>query len=90
MDKEKTVKEKRAAIPTYRLFAKSGMFQDYKACFFCGQNTIPFKKGICPKCCNQVGDIQYVKNPREYAQSNHGDISVDGIGLYENGDPDEK
>ena len=69
------LKPKRA-IPTFRLFSKTAMFQDYKACTFCGQNEIPFKKGICPKCCNQVGDIQYVKDPKEYVESNYGNVKM--------------
>ena len=72
----KTIKQKSKVIPTYRLFAKSGMFQDYKACPQCGQNKIPFKKGVCPKCSNQIGSIQYVKNPQEYVRSNYGSIIV--------------
>ena len=75
MKKEKLVKQKRV-IPTYRLFAKTGMFQGYKSCSFCGQNQFPFKKGVCPKCSKQVGDIQYVKNPKEYVKSNYGDIKM--------------
>ena len=89
MQTEKVAKQK-IAVSTYRLFAKSGMFQDYKACYFCGQNQIPFKKGVCPKCCNQVGDIQYVKDPREYVQSNYGAINVGEVALHAKGDPDEK
>ena len=88
-----TVRQKsKTVIPTYRLFVKTGMFQDYKSCSFCGQNKNPFKKGVCPKCCNQVGDIQYVKNLREYVQSNYGAINVDKIGLYteDEEDLDEK
>ena len=73
----KAVKQKtRKVIPTYRLFAKTGMFQDYKACSFCGQNKIPFKKGVCPKCCNQIGDIQYVKDPKEYVKSNYSTLKM--------------
>ena len=78
-------------VPTYKLFAKDGMFQDYKSCCFCGQNQFPFKKGVCLKCCNQVGDIQYVKNPREYVQSNYGAINVSEIRSHiEKEDLDEK
>jgi len=61
------------------------MFQDYKACSFCGQNKIPFKKGVCPKCCNQVGDIQYVKNPKEYIKSNYGDAKMGITKVYQSG-----
>ena len=89
MGKEKLVKQKRA-IPTYRLFSKTGMFQDYKACPKCGQNDIPFKKGICPRCCKQVGDIQYIKDPKEYVQSNYGAINVSKIRLHTEEDLDEK
>ena len=78
---EKLVKQKRVIL-TYRLFAKIGMFQDYKSCCFCGQNQVPFKKGVCPRCCNQVGDIQYVKDTKEYVQSNYSAVNVDKIGLY--------
>ena len=78
MEQKSAIKLK--VIPTYRLFAKAGMFQDYKACPHCGQNELPFKKGVCPKCCNQIGDVQYVKNPQEYVQSNYGHI---GIGIKE-------
>ena len=87
----KTTNQKVVATPTYRIFAKDGMFQDYKSCCFCGQNKIPFKKGICPKCCNQVDDIQYVKNPQEYVKSNYGAINIDKIGLlHTEEDLDEK
>ncbi|MGI9567401.1 MAG: hypothetical protein ACR2LL_10375 [Nitrosopumilus sp.] len=74
MKKVKPVKQK--VIPTYILFSKTAMFQDYKACPVCGQNDIPFKKGICPKCSKQVCDVQYVRNPREYVKSNHGNIKM--------------
>jgi len=70
------IKQKAKVIPTYRLFAKTGMFQDYKACHRCGQNQIPFKKGVCPRCGKQVGDVQYVKDPREYVKSNYGNIKM--------------
>ena len=63
-------------VPTYRLFAKTAMFQDYKACPHCGQNELPFKKGVCPKCSNQISDIQYVKNASEYVRSNYGGIQM--------------
>ncbi|MGI9568037.1 MAG: hypothetical protein ACR2LL_13650 [Nitrosopumilus sp.] len=52
------------------------------ACEFCGQNKIPFKKGVCAKCSRQVGDIQYVKNPREYVQSNYGDVTIEITEVY--------
>ena len=76
-------KQKSKGIPTYRLFAKTAMFQDYKACSHCGQNELPFKKGICPRCCNQVGDIQYVKNPREYVESNYDNIKTGIKEIYQ-------
>lgn len=69
--------KQQVAIPTYRLFAKTGMFQDYKACPRCGQNKIPFKKGVCPKCSQQVGCIQYVKDPQEYVKSNYGHLKME-------------
>ena len=73
----KAVKQKtRRVIPTYKLFSKTAMFQDYKECSFCGQNQFPFKKGACPKCCNQVGDVQYVKNPKEYVKSNYSNLKM--------------
>ena len=74
MKTEKSLQQE--LIPTYRIFSKSGMFQDYKACPHCGQNEIPFKKGICARCRNQIGDVQYVKNPQEYIESNYGDIKM--------------
>jgi len=78
MKQNKTVKQKikTKAVPTYRLFAKSGMFQDYKACPRCGQNKIPFKKGVCARCSSQIGGIQYVKDPQEYVKSNYGNIKM--------------
>ena len=69
-------KLKPKVIPTYRIFTKAGMFQDYKACPHCGQNELPFKKGVCPRCCNQVRDVQYVKDPKEYVESNYGNVKV--------------
>ena len=81
MEKEKPVNQK--VIPTYRIFSKTGMFQDYKACSHCGQNELPFKKGVCPRYCNQVSDIQYVKNPREYIKSNYGDVKMGIMELYQ-------
>ena len=69
--------------PRYRLFSKTAMFQDYKACPHCGQNKLPFKKGICPKCCRQVDDIQYVKNPKEYVKSNYGNVKMDIWEVYQ-------
>jgi len=80
-----TKQKTKTIIPTYRIFSKFGMFQDYKACSFCGQNKIPFKKGVCPKCCNQVGDIQYVKNPKEYIKSNYGDAKMGITKVYQSG-----
>ena len=79
-------KIKSRVIPTYRIFTKDGMFQDYKACPRCGQNELPFKKGICPKCCNQVGDVQYVKDPQEYVESNYGNVKVRIKELYRRSD----
>lgn len=52
------------------------MFQDYRACPHCGQNEIPFKKGVCPRCSRQIGYVQYVKDPQEYVESNYGDIKM--------------
>ena len=72
-----TTVEQKIIPPTYRIFTKSGMFQDYKACPHCGQNEFPFKKGICPKCCKQVGDVQYVKDPKEYVESNYANIKME-------------
>jgi len=82
MNENTTITNQKVA-PTYRLFSKSGMFQDYKACSFCGQNEIPFKKGVCPKCCNQIGYIQYVKNPREYVISNYGEMKIGITEVYQ-------
>ncbi|MDH3279286.1 MAG: hypothetical protein OEL84_09605 [Nitrosopumilus sp.] len=63
-------------VPRYRIFSKTAMFQDYRACPHCGQNEIPFKKGVCPKCSKQIGDVQYVKDPQEYVKSNYGNIWI--------------
>ena len=81
MKKENVFKQK--IVPTYRLFAKTAMFQDYKACPHCGQNDLPFKKGVCPKCCMQIGDVQYVKDPIEYVESNYGNVKMDIKEIYQ-------
>ena len=78
MNQKSTPKPKKV-IPAYRIFSKTGIFQDYKACPRCGQNELPFKKGICPKCSYQIGDIRYVKDPKEYVKSNYGDVKMNGI-----------
>ena len=77
------IKQKTKVIPTFRIFSKTGMFQDYKACSQCGQNKLLFKKGICPKCSNQIGYVQYVKNPQEYVKSNYGDVKMGIRELYQ-------
>jgi len=41
---------------------------DYKTCPYCGQNTIPFKMGVCI-CGRQVGKIQYVNDPKKYVKN---------------------
>lgn len=82
MDQE-IVKQKTKVIPTYRLFAKTAMFQDYKACPNCGQNDIPFKKGVCPRCGKQIGDVQYVRDPQEYVESNYGSIKMGIREIYQ-------
>ena len=66
----------RKIVLTYRIFSKTGMFQDYRARPHCGQNKLPFKKGVCPKCSRQVGDVQYVKNSEEYVKSNYGNVKM--------------
>ena len=71
-----TKKQKRT-VQTYRIFSKAGMFQDYRACPQCGQNEFPFKKGVCPRCSRQIGDVQYVKDPQEYVESNYGDVKME-------------
>jgi len=43
---------------------------DYKTCPYCGQDEIPFKKGVC-KCGKQVGPIKYVKDPQKFARGNY-------------------
>ncbi len=48
-----------------RLFSDN---DDYKICPYCGQNDTPFKLGVC-KCGNQVGEIQYVKDPEKFARN---------------------
>ena len=73
---QKSATKQKTVPPTYKIFAKAGMFQDYRACPHCGQNEIPFKKGVCPRCIKQVGDVQYVKNPIEYVESNYGDVKI--------------
>jgi len=77
--------ETETLIRTCRLFSKENMFQDYKVCPNYRQNKIPFKKGVCPKCCNQVGDIQYVRNTKEYVKSNYGGIKINGISEMSHG-----
>jgi hypothetical protein len=42
--------------------------KDYKKCPNCGQSQFPFKLGVCI-CGNQVGEIQYVKNPNQFAKN---------------------
>ena len=71
-----TIVEQKTVPQTYRIFSKAGMFQDYKACPQCGQNEFPFKKGVCPRCCKQIGEVQYVKDPQEYVESNYGDVKM--------------
>lgn len=58
------------------------MFQDYKACSFCGQNKVPFKKGVCSRCCNQASDVQYVKYPKEYVKSNYDNVKMEIKEVY--------
>jgi len=41
---------------------------DYKVCFQCGQGEFPFKLGVC-LCGNQVGEIQYVKDPKQFVKN---------------------
>ena len=91
MKKEITTKQEIMSVPTFRLFSKTAMFQDYKACPLCGQNEIPFKKGVCPKCCCQIGDIQYVRDPQQYVKSNYYTINVVNKNrLYTKEELDEK
>lgn len=42
--------------------------KDYRECPYCGQKEIPFKMGVCI-CGRQVGEIQYVKNPKVFAKN---------------------
>lgn len=83
MRKEIVKQKTKTVIPTYRLFSKTGMFQDYKACSNCGQNKLPFKKGVCPRCSCQIGSIQYVKDPQEYVASNYGSIKMGIREIYQ-------
>lgn len=39
-------------------------------CEKCGQTEIPFRYGVCRICGEQVSDIIFVKNTREYLKSN--------------------
>ena len=48
---------------------------DYRACPECGQNKVPFKKGVCV-CGKQVGSVQYVKSPETFARTNYDGIPV--------------
>ena len=43
--------------------------EDYKKCPNCGQSKFPFKLGVC-MCENQMGTIQYVKNPNHFTKNN--------------------
>lgn len=40
----------------------------YKTCPYCGQNKTPFKLGVCI-CGKQVGQIQYVNDPKKYVKN---------------------
>ena len=70
---------KSKANPPCRLFSKTGTVENYRECPNCRQNELPFKKGICPKCSHQIGDIQYVKDPKEYVKSNYGNVKMKEI-----------
>ena len=48
------------------VFPKTGN-DYYKECPYCGQNWIPFKKGVCI-CGKQVGNIRYVNKPEKFAK----------------------
>jgi hypothetical protein len=48
---------------------------DYRQCPYCPNNTIPFKLGVCI-CGNQVGDIQYVQNPKTFAKNYYSNIGI--------------
>ena len=37
---------------------------------------------------SQIGDIQYVKDPKEYVKSNYGNVKMNGIGEIDK-EPDE-
>ena len=57
----------------------------YKECPYCGQNTIPFKKGVCI-CGGQVGNVQYVKNPEKFARNYYsyiGTAKTEKLGIKE-------
>lgn len=43
-------------------------YNDDKTCPRCGQKEMPFKLGVC-RCGNQVGQIQYVKDPEKFARN---------------------
>ena len=44
--------------------------EDNRKCPFCGQALIPFKLGVCI-CGQQVGSIQYVKDPHMFAKNHY-------------------
>ena len=56
--------------------------EDSKTCPYCGQNTIPFKKGICV-CGKQVGSITYIKEPKKFAKNNYSFLDLDSIEKYD-------
>lgn len=68
------------------VFPNDSYKDPYKTCPYCGQNRIPFKKGICI-CGKQVGDIVYVNNAAKIAKCQYysymGISKVERLGIAE-------
>ena len=57
-------------FPHFIVKQKTIQTGDYKSCHDCGQNTVPFKLGVCV-CGHQVGQTQYVKDPEKFARTQY-------------------
>ena len=72
--------------PEPEVFPKAVSEESFKTCPYCGQNRIPFKKGICI-CRAQVGDIVYVKDAKKFAKGHYytyiGTPKVEKLGIAE-------
>ena len=49
--------------------------ENNKTCPYCGQKEIPFKLGVCI-CGEQVGKIQYVKDPHMFASYHYSYLGI--------------